>query len=474
MKLIDKVYIDGAFVEPHGEELLGLFNPASGTEIGQVRLADEVDVHLSVMAAKRAFKTFSRTSVAERIEMLLALGTSVASRRDDLIAATVEEFGAPVTLAGWMVDFAIGIFRETADMVAAYPFVREAGTADVVMTSIGVAGLITPWNGNAGAICGKLATAIAAGCTAVMKPSELSAIQTMVVMEAVHEAGLPRGIVNVITGRGDIVGAAIVAHPDIAKISFTGSTVVGKSVLRGAADTMKRVTLELGGKSPVLILDDADFAASVPMAIHAGFMNSGQACVAGTRMLVPENRLAEVERIAAEVAASMVVGQPADPATAIGPMVSARQWDRVQRYIAIGIDEGARIVAGGLGRPAGLDGWFVKPTVFSAATNQTTIAREEIFGPVITIIPYADEAEAIAIANDTIYGLQAYVMSGDAARGRRVAEQIEAGRVLINTLAHEPAAPFGGFKQSGVGREFGVFGIDAFLEPKALLGIRAA
>lgn len=474
MRLIDRVYIDGKFVEPHGQELFDLFNPATSGLIGRVRLADEMDVDGAVAAAKRACVAAARTSKADRRAMLLRMAEAVARRRDDLVAAIVEEFGAPVTLAGWMADHAVSVFRDAAVVLAGYQFIRQAGTADVIMTPLGVAGLITPWNGNAGTICGKLAAAVAAGCTAVIKPSELSAMQTQVVMEALDDAGLPAGLCNIVTGRGDVVGAAMVAHPDIAKISFTGSTAVGKSILRGAAETLKRVTLELGGKSPVLLLDDADFAAAVPAAIHAGFMNSGQACVAGTRLLVPRERLAEVEQMAADVAASMLVGEPADPATVIGPMVSQRQWDRVQHYIASGLAEGARIVAGGVGKPAGLAGWFVRPTVFSDATNAMTIAREEIFGPVITIIPYTDEDDAIAIANDTSYGLQAYVMSSDASRGRHVAEQLDAGRVLINTMAHEPMAPFGGFKQSGVGREYGSFGLDGFLEPKALLGIRLA
>lgn len=474
MTLIDRIYIGGAFVEPHGRELFDLFNPATGAVIGQVRLADAVDADAAIAAAKRAFLALSRTTKEERIAMLGRMADALAARRSDLIDAIVEEFGAPVMLAGWMADHAVSVFHDVAAVLEGYDFVRAAGTADVVMTPLGIAGLITPWNGNAGTICGKLAAALAAGCTAVIKPSEMSAMQTLVVTEALHAAGLPCGTFNVVTGRGDVVGAAMVAHPDIAKISFTGSTSVGKSIARGAVETMKRVTLELGGKSPVIVLDDADLAATIPMAVQAGFMNSGQACVAGTRLLVPAARLADAEAIAACTAAAMIVGAPLDPSTAIGPLVSAKQWDRVQQYIRTGIQEGARLVTGGLGRPDGLTGWYVHPTIFSDATNAMTIAREEIFGPVITIIPYADEEDAIAIANDTSYGLQAYVMSADNARARRVGERIDAGRVLVNTMAHEPAAPFGGFKQSGIGREYGSFGLDGFLEPKAILGARAA
>lgn len=338
------------------------------------------------------------------------------------------------------------------------------------MQPIGVAALITPWNSNAGFICGKLAAALAAGCTAVIKPSEMSATQTSIVTRALHEVGLPPGVFNIVTGRGETVGAVLSTHPDIAKVSFTGSTAVGKQILRAGAETLKRITLELGGKSPVLILEDADLKTAIPMALQAGFMNSGQACIAGTRMLVPAQRLAEVEALVTEQVAGIRAGDPNDPATSIGPMVSFKQWQRVQRYIQIGIEEGAYLLAGGPGLPDGIDaGWFIRPTVFSRVTNQMTIAREEIFGPVLSIIPYDDEEQALTIANDTPYGLQAYILSSDLQRAHALASRIDAGRVLINTLAHEPRAPFGGFKQSGIGREYGTFGLEAFLEPKSVL-----
>jgi aldehyde dehydrogenase (NAD+) len=369
-----------------------------------------------------------------------------------------------------MAQYAGNTLLEAAKVLQDYSFTRRSGTAEVVMEALGVAGLITPWNSDAGFICGKLAAALAAGCTAVIKPSEMSAIQTRVVTEALHEAGLPAGVFNIVTGRGETVGAQISSHPDVAKLSFTGSTAVGKTILRAGADTLKRVTLELGGKSPVVVLDDTNFDHVVPLAIQAGFMNSGQACIAGTRILVPRQRLAEFEARVREEVARTQAGDPRDPKTSVGPMVSQKQWERVQRYIRIGIDEGARLIAGGEGRPDGVDaGWFVRPTVFSDVTNDMTIAREEIFGPVLSIITYRDTDDAIAIANDTHYGLQAYVFSGDEKRAREVASRIEAGRVLVNTLAHEPAAPFGGFKQSGIGREHGSFGLEAFLEPKAVI-----
>ncbi|MGN6091254.1 MAG: aldehyde dehydrogenase family protein [Luteibacter jiangsuensis] len=472
MHTIEHIYIDGAFVTPHGTERFELFNPATETVIGTVQLADAEDARRAIAAAKRAFEVFRYTDVEERIALLRRMHEAVLAREDDLFAAIREEYGAPVSRGRWMARHASSVFADAIETLRTFEFERRMGTATVVMQPAGVAGLITPWNSNAGFICGKLATAIAAGCTAVIKPSEMSALQTKIVTEALHEAGAPAGVFNIVTGRGDVVGAEMVASPDIAKISFTGSTAVGKGILRDGAATLKRVTLELGGKSPSVILDDADFEKVVPLAIGAGFMNSGQACIAGTRILVPRSRLAEFEALAASAVEAVVAGDPADNATEIGPMVSAKQWQRVQDYIRKGIEEGARLLAGDEGRPAGhTRGWLVRPTLFTDVRNDMTIAREEIFGPVLSIIAYDDEEEAIAIANDTSYGLQAYVFSGDLERARRVATRIDAGRVLINTLAHEPKAPFGGFKQSGIGREYGQFGLEAYLETKAYLGL---
>jgi aldehyde dehydrogenase (NAD+) len=472
MQIIEQIYIDGAFVTPHGDEYFDLFNPATGQVIGRVRLADAEDARKAIAAAKRAFPTFSRTDKRERVAMLRRMHAAMVAKEDELFEAIVEEYGAPVSRGRWMAQHASNVLLEAAKVLDDYAFVRSAGTAEVVMQPLGVAGLITPWNSDAGFICGKLAAALAAGCTAVVKPSEMSAMQTRIVTAALHEAGLPPGVFNIVTGRGETVGAQISSHPDVAKLSFTGSTAVGKAILRTAAETLKRVTLELGGKSPMIVLDDANFDEAVPLALQAGFMNSGQACIAGTRILVPQARLEEFEAKIVERVAEIQSGDPRDPRTSIGPMVSQKQWDRVQRYIRIGIDEGARLIAGGEGRPQGVDtGWFVRPTVFSHVKSDMTIAREEIFGPVLSIIAYHNTEDAIRIANDTPYGLQAYVCSSDAGRARAVAAQIEAGRVLVNTLAHEPAAPFGGFKQSGIGREYGTFGLEAFLEPKALLGV---
>jgi aldehyde dehydrogenase (NAD+) len=469
MRSIDKIYLDGAFRTPHGTEPFTLMNPSTARPIGTVILADAEDAKAAIGAAKQAFASHSRTGKAERIEMLAALGAAVRRRVEDIKAAMMEEYGAPQQFAGWSARHAADCFANAVKTLKDYAFARRINTTDVLMTPLGVVALITPWNANAGFICSKLATALAAGCTAVLKPSEMSAIQTQVVTEALHEAGLPAGLFNIVTGRGDVVGSVLTSHPDIAKVSFTGSTAVGKGIVRASADTLKRVTLELGGKSPTLILDDANLADAIPMALQAGFMNSGQACIAGTRILVPESRLEEAKALARDAANAMRVGSPADPESRVGPMVSQKQWERVQGYIRLGLEEGAELVAGGEGKPEGLEGYFVKPTVFANVSNDKRIAREEIFGPVVCLIGYRDEEDAIAIANDSLYGLQSYILSADLARARRVAARLETGRVIINGAPHEPLAPFGGFKQSGIGREFGIFGLEAYLEPKSVL-----
>src|SRR5579864_3043145 len=340
----------------------------------------------------------------------------------------------------------------------------------VTLEPVGVAGLITPWNANSFFLCAKLASALAAGCTTVIKPSELSALQTQAWLECVHEAKLPKGLCNVVIGRGDVVGAELVRNPDVAKISFTGSVGVGKSIMRDGAATMKRVTLELGGKSPNILLDDSDLQKAIPNALAIAFINSGQACVAGTRLLVPKSRLDEVMRAIVDAISEFPVGDPADTKTVIGPMVTQKQYDRVQSYIRKGIQAGADVLVGGEGQPKGLEaGYFVKPTVFVNVKNDMTIAREEIFGPVLSVIAYEDEEDAVRIANDTEFGLHAYVSGTDIERTRRVASQLLAGRVAINGMLDDQQAPFGGFKNSGVGREFGTFGIEAFLEPRAIL-----
>ena len=469
MPMIETLYIDGRFVAPHGRELFDLFNPATGTVIGQVRLGDAEDARAAIAAARRALPAMARTSKAERLEMLRALEAELRRAGPALAEAIVEEYGAPAGRVAFMASHPADSLAVAAETLDAYDFRRHIGTAEVAMEPVGVVGLITPWNSNAGFICNKLAYAIAAGCTAVIKPSEMSATQTAVVLDALHRAGLPAGVYNVVNGRGDVVGAEIVAHPDVAKISFTGSTAVGKAIVRAGADTLKRVTLELGGKSPTVVLDDADLDAVIPGVIEAGYANSGQACIAGTRILVSAARRAEFEaKLKAAVETRARVGDPRDPATTIGPMVSEKQWERVQGYIRLGLEEGASLLTGGLGKPEGLGGYFVRPTVFTGVRNDMRIAREEIFGPVLSVLTYADEDEAVAIANDTHYGLSAYVF-GAPAHAAAIAERLESGRVVVNDAAHEQRAPFGGIKQSGLGRENGVFGLEAYLEPKTIL-----
>ena len=471
MQNFEHSYIDGQFVIPHGSERFDRYNPASGEFIGQVRLGDEEDTRRAIAAAKRTFPAMALTTREERLDMLRRLNQAVAARVDAIMQATIDEYGAPVSRASWGAQYAADTFLHAAKTLEHYAFEQDIAGARVVMQPLGVVGLITPWNANAGFICSKLSMAIAAGCTCVIKPSEMSAAQTQIVLEALHAAGLPAGVFNVINGRGDVVGAEISRHPDIAKISFTGSTAVGKAIMRSAADTLKRVTLELGGKSPTLVLDDADLAQAVPQILMAGFGNNGQACINGTRVLVPESKYDAFCQAIKAAVEQIAVGDPRDPATQIGPLVSQKQLERVQRYIRVGVEEGARLLTGGDTRPDHLDaGYFVKPTVFINVTNDMTIAREEIFGPVICVMRYRSEDEAIAIANDTTYGLQSYVVSSDPDRALRVAQRLESGRVVINGAPHEPLAPFGGFKQSGIGREYGIFGLSAYLEPKAILG----
>jgi aldehyde dehydrogenase (NAD+) len=337
---------------------------------------------------------------------------------------------------------------------------------------VGVAGLITAWNANALFICLKLASAVAAGCTVVIKPSEMSALQTAVMLECLIAADLPKGVCNVVIGRGDVVGAELVRNPDVDKISFTGSVAVGERIMRDGAATMKRITLELGGKSPTILLDDAALDKAIPAALIMAFLNSGQACAAGTRLLVPKKRLNEVKQSIRDAMRILTVGDPADPRTAVGPMVSQKQYLRVESYIRKGIEEGADVLVGGEGRPEGFEeGYFVKPTVFVNVQNDMTIAQEEIFGPVLCVITYESEDEAIRIANDSKYGLHACVLGNDLQRARRVASQIRAGRVVINGMTDDPLAPWGGFKYSGFGREYGQYGVQAFVETRAILEV---
>ena len=470
IKTITTHYIDGALVESHGREVMDIINPTNGQVIARVTLADEEDARRAIAAAKRAFASFGRSTKEERAKILRRLHEVVSAGIDNLTAAMVEEYGGTVVFSKLIIEAAANAFRSAEKALQELPLTRSWGKTMVTLEPVGVAGLITPWNANSFFLSAKLASAIAAGCTVVIKPSELSSLQTQVWLECLHKAELPKGLCNVVTGRGDVVGAELVRNPDVAKISFTGSVAVGQAIMRDGAATMKRITLELGGKSPNILLDDADLDEAIPTALAIAFMNSGQACVAGTRLLVPKTRFDEVKRTILAAIRAFPVGDPSDPKTAVGPMVTQKQYERVQSYIRKGIEEGAAILVGGEGHPKGLEaGYFVKPTVLVNVTNDMTIAQEEIFGPVLCVITYETEDDAIRIANDTRYGLHGYVSGRDIQRARRVASHLLAGRVAINGLLDDQQAPFGGFKHSGVGREFGTFGIEAFLEPRAIL-----
>jgi aldehyde dehydrogenase (NAD+) len=463
-------YIDGAFIESHGRQLMNIIKPTNGQVIAQVTLGDEEDTRRAIAAANRALASFGRTSKEERLRYLRQLHKAVSDHVDDLTAVMIEEYGGVAQFARLIVESGVNAFAAAEKGLQELPLTQSWGKTTVTLEPVGVAGLITAWNANALFICLKLASAVAAGCTVVIKPSEMSSLQTRVMVEALNAAELPKGVFNVVTGLGTVVGAEMVRNPDVAKISFTGSVAVGQQIMRDGAATMKRVTLELGGKSPTVLLDDAALDKAIPSALTLAFMNSGQACAAGTRLLVPKSRLDEVKRAIRDAMQAFTVGDPADPNVMVGPMVSQKQYDRVESYIRKGIEEGAEVLVGGEGHPEGFKaGYFVKPTVFVNVKNDMAIAQEEIFGPVLSVIAYDSEDEAIRIANDSKYGLHSAVIGTDLQRARRVASQLRAGRVVINNMTDDPDAPWGGFKYSGVGREYGKYGIEAFLEPKAIL-----
>jgi aldehyde dehydrogenase (NAD+) len=471
VRAITTHYIDGAFTESHGREIMDVIRPTDGRVIGRVTLADREDTRRAIAAAKRAFATYSQSRKEERARILRRLHEAASARADELTAAMVEEYGGVRRFSELIVQSGVNAFLAAESALEEIPWTRRWDNTTVTLEPVGVAGLITAWNANALFVCLKLASAVAAGCTVVIKPSELSALQTRVLIEALHEADLPKGLLNIVTGLGTVVGAELVRNPDVDKISFTGSVAVGQAIMRDGAATMKRVTLELGGKSPTVLLDDAELEKVIPSALSMAFLNSGQACAAGTRLLVPRSRLDAVKAAIRDSMRAFTVGDPADPKTAVGPMASQKQYERVQSYIRKGIEEGAEVLVGGQGHPAGLEGgYFVKPTVFVGVHNHMTIAQEEIFGPVLSVIAYDSEAEAIRIANDSKYGLHAAVIGADLSRARQVASQLRAGRVVINEMTDDPQAPWGGFKLSGVGREYGSYGVAAFLEPRAILG----
>jgi aldehyde dehydrogenase (NAD+) len=476
MREYTKFYINGAWVEPSATATLAVENPATLEQCATIAVGNEADVDSAVAAAKAAFETFSQTSVEERAALLDKIAEIYLSRIGDIAEAIREEMGAPISLASTAQAYAgLAHITEAAKVLRNFAFSEDLGAHRVVKEPIGVCGLITPWNWPMNQVTCKVAPALAVGCTMVLKPSELAPLSSYIFTEIMHEAGVPAGVYNMVNGDGPGVGTALSKHPDVDMMSFTGSTRAGSLVAQNAAPTVKRVTQELGGKSPNIILDDADLQTAVTGGVLHMYNNTGQSCNAPSRMLVPRNRLAEAEQIAAAVSESVVVGDTASKETTMGPVVSKVQWDKIQGLIQAGIDEGAKLVCGGTGLPDGVDsGHYVKPTIFSEATNDMTIAREEIFGPVLTMIPYDSEDEAIRVANDTPYGLAGYVQSGDIDHARAVASKIRAGNIHINGASGGADIPFGGFKQSGNGREWGAHGFTDYLEIKAIEGYTAA
>lgn len=465
-------YINGQWVDPQGElKTMDVVNPATEKSIGKIALASEQDVDSAVWAARNAFESFATVSVDDRIALLEALLAEYKKRFQAVGQAIQDEMGAPVSLAQTaQAGSGTQHIKGALTALKSMSFEEKMGNAQVLKEPIGVCGLITPWNWPANQIGCKVAPALAAGCTMVLKPSEIAPLDAVYWAEAMDAAGVPAGVFNLVYGDGPTAGAALSAHPQVDMMSFTGSTRAGVEVTRASAPTVKRVALELGGKSPNLILDDADFPRAVKAGAMSCFHNTGQSCNAPTRMLVPHDRMEEAAQIAAQAAQKTSVGDPNDPDVFMGPLSSEVQFEKVQGLIQQGIDEGAQLVAGGPGKPDNLDvGYFVKPTVFARVTNDMTIAREEIFGPVLSIIGYQDEDDAVRIANDTPYGLSSYIQSGSEDRARQVGRRLRAGMVHINGANLDSQAPFGGYKQSGNGREWGAYGIEEFLEVKSMM-----
>src|SRR5580692_1343312 len=469
-------YIDGAWVDPVDPKELKVINPATEEVAGVISMGSSKDVDRAVMAARRAFDSYSRTSPAERQALMERSLAAYKAHYDEIAQAISIEMGAPITLSkGSQTGVGVGHISAMIDVLKNFKFEEMHGTVRLVQEPVGVCALITPWNWPINQVAAKVVPALAAGCTMVLKPSEYSPFSAILWAKVMHEAGVPKGVFNLVNGDGLNVGAPLSSHREVDMVSFTGSTRAGTEVAKSAASSVKRVHQELGGKSPNVLLEDADFEKAVKRSVMHVYQNSGLSCNAPTRMLVPAAKMAEVEAIAKRVAETVVVGDPTSEKTNLGPVVSKLQFERVEGYIAKGIAEGAKVVIGGSGRPDGLTkGYFVKPTIFSNVRNDMTIAREEIFGPVLCILPYDSEEQAVQIANDTPYGLAAYVWSKDNLHARRIGGQIRAGQVTLNGASGNMNTPFGGFKMSGNGREWGEFGLRDFLEVKAVIGVDAA
>lgn len=468
-----KFYIDGAWVDPVTANTVEVENPATEQTIGHITIGSAADVDKAVVAARRAFETWQFSTREERLELMRAIAAEIEKRREDLARAVSDEMGAPMSLAnGPHVNLLAGHLQTAIKILEGFEFERQDGDTLHIYEPIGVVGMITPWNWPLNQIACKVFPALATGNTMILKPSEIAPFNAAIFAEIMDAAGTPNGVFNLINGDGPGVGTAISGHEDIDMVSFTGSTRAGIAIAANAAPTVKRVAQELGGKSPNIILDDASFAKSVARGTTAMMGNSGQTCTAPSRMFVPSARMEEAKAAAKEAAEGVIPGDPKGNAT-IGPVVSKAQWDKIQGLIETGIAEGATLVAGGPGKPEGLEtGHYVKPTVFADVTNDMTIAREEIFGPVLTILGYKDYDEAVAIGNDTEYGLASHIMGEDVEQAKQLARRIRAGRVAING-GYDMMASFGGYKKSGNGREWGVFGFHEFLEVKAVMGAPA-
>ncbi len=471
MQTLTDFYINGEWVSPSGNRTIDVINPATEEAFATVSLGTASDVDAAAKAARSAFDHFSATSREQRLKYLQQIVEAYQARYADLARAVSEEMGAPMKLALEAQAAApIAHFQTMIEALKDYPFEETRNGYDLIKEPVGVVGLITPWNWPLNQIACKVAPALAAGCTIVLKPSELAPVSAYILAEVIDAAGLPKGVFNLVNGTGPEAGAAISSHPDIDMVSFTGSTRAGIEVAKNAAPTVKRIAQELGGKSANVILDDADLQHAVGHGVIACMTNSGQSCNAPTRMLVPAAKMDDTIALAKSVVSTLKVGDPNGEDTAIGPVAGEAQWNKVQTYIQKGIDEGAELIAGGPGRPEGLNrGYYVKPTIFSRVSNDMTIAKEEIFGPVLSILPYKDEEDAIAIANDTPYGLSGYVFAGDLDHAKAVAKRLRAGNVHLNGAGVNFAAPFGGYKQSGNGREWGETGLEEYLEIKAVM-----
>ncbi len=466
-----KFYIDGQWVDPVVASDREVFNPATMEPVGVISMGSEADVNAAVAAANRAFERWSTTTREERIAILEKAMAIYAERSEEVALAITEEMGTPYhnVAKPYQSQMPLAHFQIMLNILKDFEFEKKHGPTTIAHDPVGVCALVTPWNWPAHQVVGKVAPALAAGCTMVLKPSELAPFDSHILAEVLHDAGVPAGVFNLVNGDGPGVGAPLTSHPDVQLSSFTGSTRAGKMIYQSGAETMKRLALELGGKSPNIILEDADFQQAIVQGLKAVMTNSGQNCSAPTRMLVPEARLAEAEEIAKQFVDALVIGDPMDPETMIGPVANHAQYNRVRHMIQTGIQEGAKLVCGGPELPEGIEcGCFIKPTVFTTDNNMS-IAREEIFGPVVCIIPFGDEEEAVRIANDTEYGLAAYIHGGDFERTRKLARRLKAGNVYINGAMQDMTAPYGGYKMSGLGREYGQYGFEEFLELKAVV-----